>query len=183
MYDAEELASSLDSIIVTINYRLGIFGFFANTLNSISTPNHGLADIRTAYAWIQNNIGRFGGQPDKISLLGQSAGALAVAYLIGAGNKNPIPVRSASMLSIPAMPFRSIEMAMNDSQDLLKELGCHDLTCARGKSVNELLDAQGRVFSAREGRSLWSAFPPIGMDNVLGYYQERNDSFCHSSRR
>lgn len=66
-------------VIVTINYRLGPLGFFAHpTLDkehSEAAVNSGLLDQIAALRWVQANIGAFGGDPDKVTIFGQSAGA------------------------------------------------------------------------------------------------------------
>lgn len=74
-------------VVVTLNYRLGIFGFLAHpalTAESAhrSSGNYGLLDQIEALHWIQSNIARFGGQPDNITIWGQSAGAFSVAALV-----------------------------------------------------------------------------------------------------
>ena len=72
-----------DVVLVTINYRLGPFGFLK--LDEVtegkisSTGNEGLMDQRIAIEWVKNNIQDFGGDPDNISLFGESAGAWSVA--------------------------------------------------------------------------------------------------------
>lgn len=74
-------------VLVTINYRLGIFGFLAHPeLSSESvhkvSGNYGLLDQLTAIKWIKNNISQFGGDPDNIMVFGQSAGAMSVQTLV-----------------------------------------------------------------------------------------------------
>ena len=73
-------------VIVTINYRLGPLGFFAHpTLDkehSEAAVNSGLLDQIAALRWVQANIGAFGGDPDKVTIFGQSAGAQGVPALM-----------------------------------------------------------------------------------------------------
>jgi para-nitrobenzyl esterase len=74
-------------IVVTINYRVGILGFLAHpdlareTADG-STGNYGLMDQVAAFRWVQDNIGRFGGDPANVTVFGQSAGAIAASWLI-----------------------------------------------------------------------------------------------------
>ncbi|KAB5585574.1 carboxylesterase [Coniochaeta sp. 2T2.1] len=74
-YNGQYLAGKEDVIVVSINYRLSIFGFPGNPL---SRPNLGLLDQRLAVEWVRDNIGLFGGDPARITLFGQSAGGASV---------------------------------------------------------------------------------------------------------
>lgn len=76
----DRLACETNSIIVTINYRLGAMGFFRHPALQTGNPlddsgNYGLLDIIHALKWVQKNISAFGGNPDNVTLAGQSAGA------------------------------------------------------------------------------------------------------------
>ncbi|KIM96048.1 hypothetical protein OIDMADRAFT_132746 [Oidiodendron maius Zn] len=81
-YDGGNLASRGDVVVVTINYRLGIFGFLALDDNS-TNGNYGIADQIIALDWVRANIAAFGGDPDRITVFGQSAGANSVRALLG----------------------------------------------------------------------------------------------------
>ena len=75
-----------DVILVTINYRLGIFGFLNHSELSAEDPDHvsgnyGLLDQIAALQWIKNNIAQFGGDPDNITVFGQSAGGASIRNL------------------------------------------------------------------------------------------------------
>ena len=74
-------------ILVTINYRLGAFGFFAHPGLKQEDPdgccgNYGIYDQIAALQWVRDNIANFGGDPDKITIFGQSAGAMSVQTLL-----------------------------------------------------------------------------------------------------
>ncbi|HEY7387608.1 MAG TPA: carboxylesterase family protein [Bryobacteraceae bacterium] len=86
VYDGAGLASK-GVVMVTINYRLGVFGFLAHpelTKESghEASGNYGLADMIAALEWVRKNISAFGGDPAKVTIAGQSAGAFAVNYLM-----------------------------------------------------------------------------------------------------
>jgi para-nitrobenzyl esterase len=74
-------------IVVTLNYRLGIFGFFAHPELSSESPakasgNQGILDQIAALRWVQRNIAAFGGDPKRVTVMGESAGAVSVAMLV-----------------------------------------------------------------------------------------------------
>ena len=85
IYDGSALARR-DVVVVTINYRLGAFGFFAHKGLDQETPggpvNFGLLDQIAALRWVQSNIDAFGGDPARVTIAGQSAGAQSVLALM-----------------------------------------------------------------------------------------------------
>ncbi|KAK2754559.1 hypothetical protein FQN54_006960 [Arachnomyces sp. PD_36] len=81
-FDGGNLASREDIVVVTINYRLGTLGFLAIPGTNI-TGNYGIGDQVTALQWTRENIASFGGDPDRITIAGQSAGAASVRVLLG----------------------------------------------------------------------------------------------------
>jgi para-nitrobenzyl esterase len=76
------------AVVVTLNYRLGAFGFMAHPALAADSPEHssgnyGLLDQIAALQWVQRNIARFGGDPSRVTIFGESAGAMSVGTLIG----------------------------------------------------------------------------------------------------
>lgn len=85
-YDGKALAQH-DTVVVTINYRLDRLGLFAHPALSANQPdealaNYGLMDMAAALEWVQDNIQEFGGDPDKVTIFGQSSGGVAVTALM-----------------------------------------------------------------------------------------------------
>ena len=84
--DGEEWAKH-GGVLVSFNYRLGVFGFFTHPALSAESPhgvsgNYGLLDQIAALKWVKANIAQFGGDPDRITVMGQSAGAMSVESLV-----------------------------------------------------------------------------------------------------
>lgn len=85
-YDMTRL-SQLGAVVVTTNYRVGVFGFLAHEALTQESPHHvsgnyGLLDMVAALRWVQRNISRFGGAAGNVTIFGQSAGASGVCYLM-----------------------------------------------------------------------------------------------------
>jgi para-nitrobenzyl esterase len=86
MYDGEELAR-LGCVVVSVNYRLGLFGFLAHPAlsqesNDKVSGNYGLLDQIEGLRWVRRNIAAFGGDPDRVTVVGESAGGISVLCLM-----------------------------------------------------------------------------------------------------
>jgi len=83
LFDPSAFAATTDTVVVTINYRLNVFGFLALPSLTAEAPDHssgndGLLDQQAALRWVQRNIGAFGGDPGNVTIDGQSSGAISV---------------------------------------------------------------------------------------------------------
>src|SRR5688572_13529020 len=86
LYDGDALAKK-GAVVVTMNYRLGPFGFFTHPALTADSPhkasgNYGLADMVASLRWVKSNIAAFGGDPGNVTVFGQSAGAMAIGSLV-----------------------------------------------------------------------------------------------------
>lgn len=155
----EGLAGRKDVIVVTINYRLGLFGFFAHpelTKEGNGTSgNYGLYDVRKACQWVKENIAAFGGDPNNITVAGQSGGARATCSLLVSplmnGLVQHISVESGFMVfgSGGPCPREEVEKA---SQEFMDFMGVSTIEELRQKDAWELFDAyqdftKGQPFS------------------------------------
>ncbi len=111
MYDGAALAAK-GAIIVSINYRLGILGYFAHPGLSAESPdrvsgNYGLLDQVAALEWVKRNIDAFGGDAGNVTVAGESAGALSILYLMASPNARGLfhkaVVQSGYMISTPEL--------------------------------------------------------------------------------
>lgn len=85
VYDGRKLSETGDVVVVTVNYRVGAFGFLdLSSLSPDFTPNLGLHDQIAALEWVRDNIASFGGDPDNVTLFGESSGAGCVTALLTA---------------------------------------------------------------------------------------------------
>ena len=135
IYDMESLASK-GVILVTINYRLGPFGFLKldEVTNGIipSTGNEGLLDQRLAIQWVKENIEAFGGNPENITIFGESAGSWSCALQVGMGINGDF--QKAICQSGGADAVKTIEEANKWGELFISR--CHD----EGISIKDLLD-------------------------------------------
>ncbi|MFN3668571.1 MAG: carboxylesterase/lipase family protein [Brevundimonas sp.] len=112
MYDGARMAASQGMVVVSINYRLGVLGYMAHPELSAESRqnisgNYGLLDQIAALKWIEANIAAFGGDPDNVTIAGESAGALSVLYLMASPRAHGLFDRaiaqSAYMISTPEL--------------------------------------------------------------------------------
>lgn len=136
LYHGENLAAR-GVVVVTINYRLGVFGFLAHpelTTESEhhSSGNYGLLDQIAALKWVQTNIAGFGGDPHRVTIWGQSAGAFSVAALVASPLARDLFERAQadSGIGISGLPMANLS---NAEQNGLKFATEHHVT-----SIKEL---------------------------------------------
>ena len=108
VYDGAYLAASGNVVVVTLNYRLGALGFLAVPELGL-TGNYGIQDQRQALRWVAENIAAFGGDPRKVTIFGESAGAMSVGLHLFSIPSNREQFRAAIMESNPlALPYPSL---------------------------------------------------------------------------
>ncbi len=140
LYDGAKLAARAHAIVVTLNYRVGAFGFLA--LPGQPHPSLGLLDQQAALRWVHRNIAAFGGDPMVVTIFGESAGAWSVcAHLVMPGSRWLFS--RAIMESGACADPLYFDRATADAQGraLTAALDCTDLACLRGKSAEAVLRA------------------------------------------
>ena len=137
-YDGTKLAAD-GAVVVTINYRLGALGFLAHPALA-SRPggpagNYGLMDQQAALRWVQRNIGQFGGDPDNVTIAGESAGGLSVlAQMVSPGARGLFQ-RAIVQSGTFALNQRPLAAAEAAGQTFATAVGCPDQTAACLRSV------------------------------------------------
>ncbi|KAL2793652.1 Alpha/Beta hydrolase protein [Aspergillus keveii] len=153
-------------IVVTINYRLGVFGFPNAPGIPDGKQNVGLLDQRLAVQWVSSNIRRFGGDPERIMLFGESAGAASVDLYTYAYHAAPL-VHAAVLQSGTTNLLLANDPSYQSWSSLANSVSCNpaDLVCMRRVSVDEILAGLG---------SNASAFVPVVDETVVfSNYTER----------
>ena len=152
-------SNNLPTVVVTLNYRLSGLGFAAlpELANVSGNGNFGLLDQRLALEWVQRNIDRFGGDPLKVSIWGQSAGAQSVCFhLLSPGSRGLF--RGAVSSSGPAiLPYPTITEAEIEGSEWASRVGCTGppgasrLACLRRASLAAVHAAGSPRLSPRDG--------------------------------
>ncbi len=141
IYNSRWLATRGDIVVVTINYRLGALGFLAHPAlagrnGSVDDPgNYGLADQQAALRWVRDNVSAFGGDPAKVTIAGESAGAMSVCDHLVAPESAGL-FRAAIMQSGPCQAQTDLPAAERVSLAYAARVGCRD----PGKALQCLLD-------------------------------------------
>jgi para-nitrobenzyl esterase len=150
VFDGEELARK-GVVLVTINYRVGLFGFFAHPALTAesgqhASGNYGLMDMIAALQWVQKNIAGFGGDPQRVTIFGQSAGSGAVADLTASPRAKGLFHRALGQSSgggFGLAPMRSLAEAEQDGLRIGQAAGARTLAELRALTIDQLLEAGG----------------------------------------
>ncbi|XP_070541617.1 cAMP-regulated D2 protein-like [Ptychodera flava] len=150
LQDGRYLANHTNTIVGSINYRVGALGFLvAGKGAEAARGNYGIEDQRMAFAWFKENIAAFGGDPDRITMFGQSAGAQSVGIHL-TSEKSADVFDQAIVESNPlTLPFKTRIESVILGDYLATELNCSrgDITCLRSKDANDIVAAQQTVSS------------------------------------
>ncbi|CDR67658.1 carboxylesterase/lipase family protein [Staphylococcus schweitzeri] len=151
-FDGEKLAQN-GVTVVTFNYRLGAFGYIAD-------PNIGcnfaVLDQIAALRWVANNIRKFGGNPDNVTIFGESAGAQAVRYLLSAKNAkglfHKVIIQSAGFEKYVFSEEPTYEKVAKQTSKMFEELGSHNIEELQSVSTERLLDISTKYSGVRPPR-------------------------------
>lgn len=142
LYESRFLAEQGSVIIVTTNFRLGALAFLVHgDGDDAANGNYGLWDQIKAMQWVQKNIKYFGGNPNKVTLLGQSSGAESVSVLLTSPYSKNL-FRHAGLASNPfSLPFRDLRNAKQFGNSLVSTVGCKigNMSCLRRIAVQDIV--------------------------------------------
>ena len=177
--DGGEDWASRGVILVTVTYRLGVMGFFSHPLLSQESPNgvsgnYGLMDQAAALKWINKNIAQFGGDPNNITIFGQSAGAGSVQSLCASPKSKNLISKAISMSggglgSRPGTPLDTAQVNNKKLMDFFEKTTLEDM---RKLSFDELLEMSQKYADTTKTRVGWS---PV----IDGYFL--NDTFSNEA--
>jgi para-nitrobenzyl esterase len=146
-HDGSLIVSRTGAVVVTINYRLGAFGFLAHpglTAEGGQSGDYGLLDQQAALRWVQRNIAAFGGDPRQVTIGGESAGGWSVcAHLAAPGSRG---LFHAAMIQSGSCVSEPLAQAEQSGTATAQALGCADpataVACLRALPAGRLVDAQ-----------------------------------------
>lgn len=155
LYDGAKLAAR-GIVVVTINYRLGVLGYFAHRALSAESPqrvsgNYGLLDQIEALRWVKRNVAAFGGDPSNVTIAGESAGGLSVMYLMASPLARDLFAKaiaqSAYMISMPELKQGRFgeQAAEGIGSRLADALGAQDIATLRSLDAGKLVEDAART--------------------------------------
>jgi len=173
-HNGQRLAEQTGVIVVAVNYRLGPFGFMGHAALTAedqgyrSSANYGLLDQRAALAWVRGHIEAFGGDPHRVTIAGQSAGAHSVALHVVSPRSDGYFSRAIMHSGYASTRWRTLAEAESVGNDFAAALGCTDpaqvLACMRGATRNQVMLA---LPSIPGGQQRFSEIPGIPWGPVV----------------
>ncbi|KAJ8386071.1 hypothetical protein AAFF_G00177600 [Aldrovandia affinis] len=151
LYDGRFISNFTHTVVVSIEYRLGAFGFLVSGKNpkASATGNYGIQDQQAALLWVQQNIAVFGGDPNRVTIFGESAGAQSVSLHLMMQSSQPL-FRQAVFQSLPfSIPLKTRHDALKLGKQFSKLANCtvKDWACLQALSSQEVLAAQVKAAS------------------------------------
>jgi para-nitrobenzyl esterase len=178
VYNGENLAKK-DLVLVTVNYRVGVFGFFAypelsKESNHNSSGNYGLLDQLAALEWIKKNISAFGGDPERVTIMGQSAGAASVHYLTASPLAKGLFIRAIAQSGSNARtgPGENLSSAEQNGLRFAKAVNAANLSELRKISASDLIGSANNQFRFSPVVDGW--FLPKSVDEIFASGQQND---------
>jgi para-nitrobenzyl esterase len=150
-YDGESMAKR-GIVVVTMSYRLGVFGFFSHPELTAESPHHAsgnytLMDQAAALQWVRDNIARFGGDPKRVTIAGESAGSFAVSAQMASPMARDLiagAIGESGAFFSTTLTTPSRDSTEKVGVSFAQKIGAPNLAALRALSAMELLEASGR---------------------------------------
>lgn len=181
-FDGGNMASRGDVVVVAINYRLSSLGFLA-LADGKTNGNYGLSDQVTALQWVRENIAKFGGDPDQVTIFGQSAGAGSVRALLASPKAKGLFARAIPLSNLGGINYGTTYSRYYTIAEEMAEVGnavlaannCTDVTCLRKLPAEKLTTGAAARYLVVDGTYLTSPeldlsrrAGPSGIDLMMG---------------
>jgi para-nitrobenzyl esterase len=172
IYDPSNMAIQGNVIVVTVNYRLGILGYMASSALSAQSANqvsgnYGFEDQLFALQWVKQNIVAFGGNPNNVTIFGESAGGFSVCAAIVSPQGARLFQRAITESGPCGEPLPSLAGAQASGAAIVSALGCAEpsdvatVACLRSLPTAAILAEQSNITSASSLTSLAAFFPNV----------------------
>lgn len=164
-YDGTNLARRGDVVVVTVNYRLGPFGFLrGKELGLESSGNEGILDVVAALDWVQGEIAAFGGDPTNVTAFGNSAGSVNIACLLAMPRAREL-FHKAILQSGSLNFLRAPGAALDTTRQILEELAIEPAEARRLRDVPA--DALVSAMNTISGQSITPPFSPVADGELI----------------
>ncbi|KPP61154.1 cAMP-regulated D2 protein-like [Scleropages formosus] len=146
IYDGRFISNFTHTVVVSVEYRLGAFGFLVSGKDpkTSAVGNYGILDQQAALLWVQQNIAAFGGDPKKVTIFGESAGAQSVSLHLMIQSSQAL-FQQAALQSLPfSIPLKTRHEALKLGKEFVKVANCSisDMACLLSLSPQTVLAAQ-----------------------------------------
>ncbi|WP_237060126.1 carboxylesterase/lipase family protein [Microbulbifer sediminum] len=160
VYNGRHLAASGRAIVVTLNYRLGSLGFLrlAECSDVEASGNEGVQDQIAAIRWVQTNITAFGGDPDNITLFGESAGAMSITALMAIPHCKGLFHRAVIQSGSPCA-IQDRDRANSLAEAFVGKLQCNSGVSPAAATTRQLLQAQREILADPRLEREWGQLP------------------------
>ena len=170
-YDGESMARK-GIVSLTVNYRLGVFGFMAHPELTKESPHHAsgnyaLLDQHAALEWVRRNIAAFGGDPDKVTIAGESAGSIAVSAQMASPLSKGLfagAIGESGALIAPTLPPVPLAQGEEEGLKFATSLGATSLAALRAMPAAQITDASAKLPIGRFAATVDGYFfpkPPV----------------------
>ena len=152
-YDPRKLVKDGDVVVVSITYRMNVFGYMAHPAldkEGHAFGNYGTLDQQAGLKWVQQNIAAFGGDPGNVTVFGESAGGIAILFNLVSPASAGLFHKAILQSGVSGSPQTPLPAAQKIGEDFAAAMGCADQTasCMRSKSVDEIIDKAGRFLNS-----------------------------------